>query len=294
MIRILLVTLPLLMMDLSLKASSDSSLIIQHYHDIWDAFADIDFDPWYGRLHKDAIIHTAQDQKLHGPQDIRNYYDEAKAGLTMVLLDWQITSLTVWQDIAFGTATYSASFTPHGKDPVEAVDIGWDFVWKKDNGDWSIFREFYYPSTPSDQHQIKQVVNRETQAFYDRDFTTWKKCFAHSPDLVWTVTNSNKPGDVITIRGWSSFQDKVKGWMKNPPSRKPSNLNSSRDRWNIQVRGDVAFISFSDLHYDKSSGGHIEVTDTRVLEKLDGQWRIIQLSSLFDFADAISASQSKN
>jgi hypothetical protein len=147
----------------------------------------------------------------------------------------------------------------------------------------------YAPAqSKNDEEAIKKVLIAETDHFNNRNFEAWSNSFVHQPYLLWTVTNGFDPGDVLTIRGWDAFKDFMKGWFESAAAvqdakEAPQNT-TTRDQWQIQIRDKVAWVTYNQQY--KTKDQLLESTETRVMENINGVWKVAMQSTLADFKDA--------
>ncbi len=177
-------------------------------------------------------------------------------------------------------------------------------VMEKVNGQWKIattsaicdFNNAVVPTPNPEEEAIKKVIIKQTESSTAANYDAWAECLVHEPYLTWTVTNSGDPGDVVTIRGWESLNTSMQGRVKTstPEKIKAAQQNIfTRDQWNIQIRGNIAFVTFNQHSENEEKKQKGDSTETRVLEKKDGKWRIAMLSALYDFKDATPPIRSK-
>lgn len=81
--------------------------------------------------------------------------------------------------------------------------------------------------------------------------------------------------DTATTHGWTEYRDK---YLK-PELARYRNLQFTHSAVEPQVRGNVAWVAFRQELAGETSSGPTRVSGrgTAVLEKLDGQWRIVHL-----------------
>ena len=60
----------------------------------------------------------------------------------------------------------------------------------------------------------------------------------------------------------------------------------TRDQWQIQVRGNTAYVSYNQHAENAEKQTKGDVTETRVMEKINGVWKIAMQSSLGNFKHA--------
>ena len=168
-------------------------------------------------------------------------------------------------------------------------------AWKINvvNALWD-YKNVSYPTPNPEEEDIKKVIINETEMWLDQNHDAWAKSFIHEPYLTWSVTNGGEPGDVVTMRSWDSLNIFMKEWFKNDMSgltKEWRKSKTSRDKWQIQIRSNVAYVSFN--QHVEGEKQKSDSTETRVLEKISGSWRIAMQASLADFKDATPPIKSK-
>ncbi len=177
-------------------------------------------------------------------------------------------------------------------------------VMEKVNGQWKIattsaicdFNNAVIPTPNPEEEAIKKVIIDETGFWIDGNFDKWSESFVREPYLTWSVTNGGEPGDVITTRGWEALRGFMEGWFKNYNrefANKMRKSDVSRDNWNIQVRVNVAYVSFNQHTVNQETKQVMDMTETRVLEKKNGTWKVAMQTTLADFKDATPTIRSK-
>lgn len=145
------------------------------------------------------------------------------------------------------------------------------------------------------EEAIKKLIVSETEHFLNADYPAWSAGFVQTPYLLWSVTNGGEAGDVITNRGWEEFSKAMKtGWFDAKPEAWAKEMRKStitRLNWNIQIRGNVAWVSYTQRA--ETPEQKVETTETRVLERIKGAWRIAMQTTLTDFKDATPPIRSK-
>lgn len=153
-------------------------------------------------------------------------------------------------------------------------------------------------TTPSvnSEEDIKKFIVDETGYWIDGNFEKWAEGFVHEPYLLWSVTNGGEPGDVLTMRGWESLKTFMGNWFKNYNAsfaKKMKQSEVTRDNWQIQIRGNVAYVSYNQHSVNADTKQILDSTETRVLEKINGAWKIAMQTTLADFKDAVPPIKSK-
>jgi hypothetical protein len=158
-----------------------------------------------------------------------------------------------------------------------------------------IFTSFFAIAQTAQEEAIKKVIVNETEQFLNNDYAAWSASFVQAPYFIWSVTNGGEAGDVITNRGWEEFNKAMKtGWFDANPEAWTKEMRKSkvsRLSWNIQIRGNVAWVSYTQR--SETPEQKVESTETRVLERIKGVWRIAMQTTLTDFKDATPPIRSK-
>jgi hypothetical protein len=165
----------------------------------------------------------------------------------------------------------------------------------KEGGKWKInvvnalwdYKNVVYPSPNPEEEDIKKVIVNETEMWLDQNHDAWAESFIHEPYFTWSVTNGGEPGDVVTMRSWDSLNTYMTEWFKKDMSgltKEWRKSKTTRDQWQIQIRSNVAYVSFN--QHVEGEKQKQDSTETRVLEKLNGKWKIAMQTTLGDFKDA--------
>ena len=167
----------------------------------------------------------------------------------------------------------------------------------KEGGKWKInvvnalwnYKNVVMPAVNPDEEEIKKLMVDETNYFVERNFDKWAESWVKEPYITFTVTNGGEPGDVLTFRGWDSLKTFMSNFLgKLPPAFTTAMKKTTvtRDEWQIQTRGNTAFVSFNQHTENVEKQTKSDVTETRVLEKINGVWKVAMQATLVDFKDA--------
>ncbi len=135
----------------------------------------------------------------------------------------------------------------------------------------------------AEEQAIKEVIENETRYFWARDYKNWKKCWAHEPWIVWTVATRD---GVKQYRGWEAWSSAVKKLFEEDPEPKPYDVVKSN--YMFHLFGNGAWVTF-----DQVAGGN-ESKEVRVLEKINGRWRILMVEAVYnanESAEGMTTSQ---
>ncbi len=290
-----LVILPLFITFSVIGQNSDTENIRVHLETMFRDFDHEDYEHYYGLLHPEVIITSQTGNEIRGPEAVKKYFNSQLPILDIRIHEMDIISNTVSGDLAVSHLHVLGSFSEKDKPENPPSLISDHYVWKKMDGKWTIYRNSWSGLESHDEVAIKKCINDATQFFYKGDYENWKNTWLDADYIVWTVTPSGNPGAAIRIYGFDDLSKTFKGWMDGRPVRNVGkNMVHERDNWIIEVRDDVAFVTFEDNVTNTNPDGYKGlVYETRVLEKIDGTWKMVQLNAIFDFKNATPQMRSK-
>ena len=177
--------------------------------------------------------------------------------------------------------------------------------FEKVNGAWKIVALSSHPikindgiTSQMEEEAIKKVIIDETKAFNEGNIEALMDAHGDVPYFQWAVTNGGEPGDALTYRSTKAFKDWAINlpWFKNynpnnPP--KPSATQMLKDNWNIQIKGNIAIVTLDEHWINEQAKTKLDVTISKILEKLNGKWKIINTAAVGDFKDATPPIRSK-
>lgn len=136
---------------------------------------------------------------------------------------------------------------------------------------------------------IMQVIEKETDCFYKRDYNCWKECFAQT-DYAFQAWN-NSDGTVDAKSGWQEVDEKIGQYLKdNPLPVGASSTHPVVQRRNMVVHfftDSVATLMWNQYNINKAKNNYTFSKDTRLLEKINGEWKIVNVSSYWDYKNLV-------
>ena len=177
-------------------------------------------------------------------------------------------------------------------------------VLEKQNNQWRISHVGVYTAPEEtfnkaiEEGAIKKVILNEGIAFSQGNIDAFMDTYNNAPNILWTVTNGMEPGDVLTFRGYDALKafSQSLPWFKDfkpKNSEKISTDGALRDNWNFQFKGNIAIVNFDEHWINDKAKSKVDLTCIKILEKINGQWKIITTSALADFKDATPTIRSK-
>jgi hypothetical protein len=119
----------------------------------------------------------------------------------------------------------------------------------------------------NDSEAIKALIEKETQAFFGIDYKTWADSWAQTPYAFWSFADTT---DVNSFSGWDNIN---KGFSDYFRTAKASKANIERKWLDIKIFGNGAYARFT--QHVKDQTDRKPQAEVRVLEKINGQWKIV-------------------
>ncbi|QIP16032.1 hypothetical protein G8759_27040 [Spirosoma aureum] len=126
----------------------------------------------------------------------------------------------------------------------------------------------------TDNEAIKRVLFNETEGFFKRDKARWASAWAHVPYVNFAANLYG--GDFMLIKGWDNLEKQFSTQFKS--SKVTDNVTVQNANYTIHQNGNMAFVTYDQTLLD--SHGKTSSKETRVVEKLNGQWKIINVIAL--------------
>lgn len=143
---------------------------------------------------------------------------------------------------------------------------------------------FAQTTAAAEEEAIKKVIIGETDAYVRRDFDAWANFYVDSPQTSYALTPNNAPGTVVYPQGFDTMKQSMKQWMLASP--KSEMTTEGRDNWTIRVVGNMAWARFVQHTVLVDTHTKMDFVELKVLEKIDGQWKISTSAALADFKNA--------
>lgn len=129
-------------------------------------------------------------------------------------------------------------------------------------------------SAQADNDAIKRVLNEETVGFFKRDKARWANAWAHTPYINFAANLYG--GDFLLVKGWNDLEKQFANQFKS--SKVTDNVTVQNGNYTIHQNGNMAFVTYDQTLVD--SHGKTTSKETRVVEKINGQWKIINVIAL--------------
>lgn len=124
---------------------------------------------------------------------------------------------------------------------------------------------------------IKEVIARETEAYYKQDFIGWKNTYVDQPYFRSYGYWEGYPEKVRYYNGFDTLQSfKKRQFDQNKTLWKGS--REERKNENFRIYPGMAWYTFEQISYAANTGKILgRSVETRILEKQNGEWKIAYL-----------------
>jgi hypothetical protein len=138
---------------------------------------------------------------------------------------------------------------------------------------------FLFPSLIAqkltDEHAIKSVIEKETEAYFNIDYDEWMNSWSHVPYAYWSYADT---AGISDYKGWKAIET---GFADYFVTNKPVTIEVERTWEDLRVYKNGAYARFKQSVITNGVKGP-QQTEIRVLEKdpRDKQWKIVLVGVL--------------
>jgi hypothetical protein len=136
---------------------------------------------------------------------------------------------------------------------------------------------------------ILQTIEDETNSFYRRDYASWKK-FWVSGDYAFQGWN-NGDGTFDASVGWTAIDKRIADYIKNHPLAQGQTTSHPRvERRNMVIQflsDDLAYLVWDQYNGDMENKFFTLSKDQRIMKKENGGWKIVNITSFWDYKNKI-------
>ena len=137
---------------------------------------------------------------------------------------------------------------------------------------------------------INATIEKETQSFFARDYEAWKSNYAQT-DYAFQAW-SNNDGTFDSNVGWTDINKQIGKYISENPEPLSSHPKVERKNMMYKFYGDnVAYLTWDQFNSDKPEKNFHHSKEVRLMEKIDGQWKIVCVSAFWDYKHLIPASR---
>ena len=120
-----------------------------------------------------------------------------------------------------------------------------------------------------DIQAVKAVIEKETKAFFEINQKAWEDSWAHVPYAYWSFADTT---DVNYFAGWENIRQGFADYFR---TSRPSTATIERQWLDVKINGTMAYVRFTQRIQDNVRRDH--QAEVRVLEKINGAWKIIHV-----------------
>ena len=128
------------------------------------------------------------------------------------------------------------------------------------------------------------LIKLEHRAYFEKDYDAWQNTYVQKEFLKYWGFWEGYDEKVRQYNSWEELAADKKNrfdgvitayWDENKVGMNINDLN-------IQIRGDVAWVTFKQVTKDQDTGESLgEALETKILEKINGEWKIAYLNFLY-------------
>ena len=137
---------------------------------------------------------------------------------------------------------------------------------------------------------ILKTIEQETAAFFARDYEAWKKCFLQK-DYAFQGWN-NKDGSFDASVGWNNIDTRIGDYIKANPLQQVASSHPEVLRKNMTVHffsDKLAYLVWDQYNSDTEKKSFYHSREQRIMEKQDGAWKILNVTSFWNNTNMIAA-----
>ncbi|GGG81877.1 hypothetical protein GCM10007415_13270 [Parapedobacter pyrenivorans] len=134
---------------------------------------------------------------------------------------------------------------------------------------------------------VLATIEKETEAFFARDYDNWKSTYVQE-DYAFQAW-SNRDGTFDSSVGWENIDNTVGKYIHDNPE--PVSSHPIVERKNITFKfydENVAYLTWDQFNSDREGEVFFHSKEVRLMEKIDGVWKIVCVSAFWDFKNLIS------
>jgi hypothetical protein len=145
-------------------------------------------------------------------------------------------------------------------------------------------------SEAAEKEAILKVIEDETSSFYKRDYEGWKGHFIQR-DYAFQAWN-NGDGSFDASVGWKDIDQRIGDYIKANPVTSGQASHPKVERKNLLIHffsDSVAYLVWDQYNSDAAMKTYTLSKDQRIMEKENGAWKIVNVSSFWNYKSKVSA-----
>jgi hypothetical protein len=149
------------------------------------------------------------------------------------------------------------------------------------------------PATPFDDKTelaaIMKVIDNETKMFFDGNVEGWRATWSHQ-DYASQAWN-NDDGTAAVAHGWDAINKQGSEWIQKYYKNGEVVIHPDYKRGEVKVHffsDDIALIHWKQYNADKEKKYYRVSDESRIMEKENDVWKIVNVTALWDVENKIS------
>ncbi|WP_138483189.1 hypothetical protein [Dyadobacter bucti] len=140
----------------------------------------------------------------------------------------------------------------------------------------------------NEKKAINATIENETKSFFARDYNAWKANYAQT-DYAFQAW-SNNDGTFDSNVGWDDINKQIGKYIADNPEPVSSHPIVERKNMKYKFFGDdVAYLTWDQFNSDKMEKNFHHSKEVRLMEKINGEWKIVCVSAFWDYKHLIPA-----
>lgn len=142
----------------------------------------------------------------------------------------------------------------------------------------------------AEKEAILNVIDNETAAFFKRDYESWQQYFVQE-EYAFQAWN-NAGGDFSASVGWAAVDKRIGDYIKAHPVPPGYSYYPRVERRNMVIKffsDKLAYLVWDQYNSDQENKSFRHSKEQRIMEKVNGQWKIANVSAFWDYNTKIPA-----
>jgi hypothetical protein len=132
----------------------------------------------------------------------------------------------------------------------------------------------------ADEAAIKALIEKETASYHNADVAGMIACWANVPQTFLLVGAADAEGKLQSYVSTNEKSDLPQQLTEMMKEAKPDGVTFQNSDYVFRINGSSAFVRYEQTETDPK-GTKIYAHETRYLEKINGQWKIIYVGAVF-------------
>ena len=137
-----------------------------------------------------------------------------------------------------------------------------------------------------EKQEILTTIEQETTCFFERNYDCWAEHWSHK-DYAYQAWN-NSDGSVGVAAGWQAIDVQSGDYIKKYKQDGTSHPIVKREeiKWHF-FSDSLVYMIWKQYNADQDTRAYQTSYETRLMEKTEGKWRILNMSAFWDSKNKI-------